>query len=204
MRPYQQEDGGPASPAAGVRRGRAPGRWNVFTFTQILKSPLPLRLAALALVLGVYCSFEWTLLRTVLGSLAAVILTGVGHQAGLAASGDQVFLSVDGARFSILAACTYIDLALTLATFAWRMGRPLESNLKRVFLVILAVLAMNVARVVLAIHLHTTGAGWSLAHDAPDNVLYYTALVTALLLSARSDGDVPGWRDPPQNAAAFA
>jgi len=203
LSPYKHEDGGPAF-AGGAWRRRALGWWNVFAFTRILKSPLPLRLVALALMVGVYCSFEWTLLRTLLGGLAVAILSGVGHQAGLAASGDQIFLSVDGARFSILAACTYVDLALTLAPFTWRMGRPLGSNLMRVFSVILAVLAMNVARVVLAIHLHTTGAGWSLAHDAPDHVLYFTALFAALLLSARSDGNAPSWGNPPKGVAALA
>lgn len=155
--------------------------------------PLPRRLGALGAMIGLYLAFDWVLLRSALSNVTASILSGLGHNASASISGAQVYLTADGARFSIQPSCTYIDLVLILIPFAWRMGRSIGANLLQITTLALALLALNLVRVVAAIHFDAGGAGWNLVHDTPDQVFYFTALFTALLLSARSDLRLAGY-----------
>lgn len=161
------------------------------------RSPLGVRLLALAALVAIYVSFDWFSLRAALAAAGAGLLSVAGHTAGVATRGEEVFLTFLDKRFLITPACTYVDLALILMPFTWRVGRGLSRNLVRVAGVTLAVLSINVVRLVLAAALHGGGTAWPLSHDLPDYVLYYTLIAGAVLLCARSD-----WRLPRTGMAA--
>lgn len=163
--------------AAALRRP-----WTAYLF-------LLLRLLALGAALGLFYSLEWSSLRAVLCDAVMWALPLLGHSAVLLTPGSSILLLTGGRMaVAITANCSYADLILTLAPFCWRFRRSLGANLLCLAAVAAAVLPVNVARLVLAIHFALAGARWSLAHDAPDLILHHLAIATAVLLALRSDG----------------
>ncbi|MFP5285098.1 MAG: hypothetical protein ACLGI9_05105, partial [Thermoanaerobaculia bacterium] len=129
---------------------------------------LLLRLLALGAALGLYYALEWRFLRTALCDALMWALPLLGHTAVPLASGSStLLLAGDRVGVAITANCSYADLILTLAPFCWRFRRGLGANLLCLAAVAAAVLPVNVARLVLAVHFTLGGARWPLAHDAP-------------------------------------
>jgi hypothetical protein len=149
--------------------------------------PLLLRLCALAVLLAVYLAGAWVPLRESVALLTARALDLAGFNATVSVQGDSVTLAVGAARIAITRACTYLDLALILIPFTWRLGLPVSRNLLRVAAILAGVAFLNVARLVVAIAAHAEGAGWGAAHDLPDVGLYHAAIAIAVMLSARHD-----------------
>ena len=160
-------------------------------------SPLVVRLLVLAALVVIYISFDWFSLRAVLAAASAWVLALLGQTAGVATQGEAVFLTFSDKRVLITPACTYVDLVFILMPFTWRVGRGLWTNLFRIATVTLAVLSMNMVRLVIAAALHGGGMAWTLSHDLPDYAFYYMAIAGAVLLCARSD-----WRLPQAGAVA--
>lgn len=155
--------------------------------SMIFNKPLLARLVVLAALLALYLSFDWMSLRLWLSGAGAFVLSHLGYPAAIASHQEGVFLTVSDTRFLITPACTYLDLALILIVFTWRVGRSWAANLFRTAAVMTAVLSLNVGRLALAAILHEGGMAWRFSHDLPDFVLYYATLVGVVILCARSD-----------------
>jgi hypothetical protein len=149
---------------------------------------LLIRLLGLGAALGLFYALEWRFLRSALCGVVIRALPLLGHAAHpLAQESSNILLAGGRVAVAITANCTYADLILTLAPFCWRFQRSLKANLLCLAVVAAAVLPVNVARLVLAVHFALAGVRWPLAHDAPDTILHCLVIVAAVLLALRSD-----------------
>jgi hypothetical protein len=94
---------------------------------------------------------------------------------------------VDGSAYRITRGCTYANLALTVAPFLWRFDRKFIANVLLIAALAAAVFIVDAARLALAVHLHSGGASWALAHDWPNRLLRYSTVVPAVLFALIAD-----------------
>lgn len=146
------------------------------------------RLLWAGVLISLYYALDWSALREAVRGAVAVFLGFLGHSAVSVDNGGEFYLIVDGYRsFAITANCTYADLALVMAPFCWRLRTPLLANLARLAVIAVAVMIINIARVVLAIDLYQGGVSWSLAHLLPDIAIHSASIAAAVWLALVSD-----------------
>lgn len=126
--------------------------------------------------------------------LTAALLGLLGEPARVVLQGDSVYLTAGALRIAVTRACTYLDLALILVPFVWRIGGPRGVNFLRVTAVGAGVALLDVTRLGAAVLAHAEGAGWGAAHDLPDAALYYVPIAAAVILCARRDRRMLGTR----------
>jgi len=139
----------------------------------------------MGVLLGLYYLLPWGPLQRLLGVLASVSLSFLGHEAPLVVTGGAPMLVLRGTAYELTANCTYADLVLCGAPFAWRGTLSVRRNLLRLLFLSIAVLCLDVARVSVAIHLAQSGYGWSWAHDGVD-VALHASVLSGLVVSALS------------------
>lgn len=149
---------------------------------------------ALALMLFMsFSSFEWRLPRNALAwALTHCLRSVFGHEV----SGLGVTILIDREIVSVAPECTYIDLILVCSPFVVRVERSFRHNMTRLAVFGVAVLVLNFARVVLAVHWRTRGVSWATGHDLLDYIIYYPLLLSiicfwlkSVLFSCRADND---------------
>ncbi len=153
------------------------------------ESRLAVRLGVFGLLISGYYAWDWLPLRLALQQALEVVLALFGESVVTYEIGGEPFLllSTPGLAFAITSHCTYADLALTLAPFAWRCGRPWLSNAGRLAVLVAAVLIGNLLRLTLAVAALRLGWSWHDAHHAPDVAIHVATISTVLVLALRAD-----------------
>lgn len=97
-------------------------------------------------------------------------------------------LEVGGAYFAIVADCTYVDLFLVLTIFLWRASWGLEQAMRVLLTLGIAIMAINVVRIILAIHMFLSGLGpWETIHYFPDLGIHVVTITIAVILAFNAD-----------------
>lgn len=160
------------------------GRW---ALGRIGRARLLFRVGAVSLLILLYYSLDWIWLRGIFGAAVASALGYLGHHPISLDAGGAPSLLLKGQPFAITAGCTYADLLFILMPLTWRFRLALATNLLRVAFTALSVFALNLVRVVLALHAYTLGADWTMVHDVPDILIHFSSVLVALLLAVRND-----------------
>ncbi len=135
-----------------------------------------------------YFLSPWLPLRERLARALRWALGFLGNTAQVVETTSGPALWVDqAALYQITPNCLYLDVVLILSPFCWRFGKSLLANTWRLLLLWLAVLALNVWRVAIAVHMHGRGVSWVLAHTVPDVVLHTSTVLLAVALALRAD-----------------
>ncbi|NIM14353.1 MAG: hypothetical protein GTO45_20145 [Candidatus Aminicenantes bacterium] len=157
-------------------------------FIRRIDKYLLLRLLALGILIVLYHSLDWTLLRLGLRRVVSLFLGFLGYVTAPVDQGSELYLLVDyNCFFELKTHCIYADVVLFTAPFCWRFQRAFTANMLRLAVLVITVQSLNILRVVFALHLYKGGVSWQLAHNVPDLVIHFTVISTAVLLALRSD-----------------
>ncbi len=137
-----------------------------------------LRIIVLGGLLAVWYGFDWNAAQRLSARLAMLLLEPFCEVAVWAGP----VIVCDGVPFPMSKECTYLDLFLATAPFAWRTPLGTVHNLRRLFLLFLVISIVNTLRLAGAVGAAVHGVGWALAHDLPDLLLYWPTL--GLVLAA--------------------
>lgn len=163
---------------------------------ELLGTSLPIAWMRLSIRLGfllglyiLYDLFDWGFLHQSLRAITVALLEATtDHVVTLGTIEPRSSgIWVDGSAYRITRGCTYANLALTVAPFLWRFDRKFTANVLLIVVFAAAVLVVDAARLALAVHLHSGGASWALAHDWPNRLLRYSTVVPAVLFALIAD-----------------
>jgi exosortase/archaeosortase family protein len=155
---------------------------------RIVNRRLFIRLLITVLLVIVYFGLDWTLIQVFVRDAVTRLLGLLGHKTLSFDAVDGPYILVGFKNtFSITAHCTYIDFVLILAAFCWRFNTSLVVNLSRLLLMATVIMALNIIRIVLAIHFHQTGVSWFFAHNVPHWIIQLSMVIPAVLIALKTD-----------------
>ena len=154
------------------------------------------RMAALAILLAVYFTFDWIWLVQQLRVAVAFCLECWGNEViflGQEGISDTELLVENCLLLNFNVGCTYLHLTMFAIPFSWRFRRTFLKNCLTISLVGAGILLLNVVRVAAVTHMSCSGFfSWDVIHTAVDILAHLGIIISFVLMAIRYDlGTVP-------------
>jgi hypothetical protein len=139
----------------------------------------------------IYFVFQWNFLIQFVTSALSKIFSFTSSSSILFTQNGESCLLVNGNLFIITRACTYIDLALTVAPLCWRLNNSIFRNLSVILLITFLILLMNIIRISGTVYFYLEGASWELIHHIPDISLRLIIVAISAFSALKADLALP-------------